>query len=60
MTQDNLSIQLDNQSYQIKSQFISIYFQNKLKKLSESDFQNKKLKYNRNIFAKKDYNNTET
>ena len=38
MTQDNSSTSLDNQGHQIKYQFTSFYFKNKLEKLPESNW----------------------
>lgn len=58
MARDNFTSQIDNESHQIKKQSPSVYFEDKLIKLPESDWQDKKHKDKRNILAQKNYKNT--
>ena len=58
MAQDNSSSQLGIQSYQTKKQSASIYFEDKLEKSLEPDWQNKKHKHRCTMFAEGNCKNT--
>lgn len=55
MTQDNFSFQIDNKRYLTKEESVSVYLQDELRKLPESNWQNKKHKHRWNILTKEEY-----
>ena len=58
MAQDNSLLLLDNQSQHKKKQFGSLYFEDELKILPKSDWQNEEYKHKRTMLLEKDHKNS--